>query len=307
MKRHLHDRIRLVVANSNDRSRISTGDSAACCCFDMAARYAYEESKMNSPDATIEIDDEPGGRHEKSSDQVTVRELFRASLRLGEMTLDFAERQAAAVLGRAEEFRDDVVPSDLMDNTRQEGLASRVRADSHRAVDLAFDLSVRLMDATTDGLNRLANTVESSVSSVTTRTEKRHGDLERIEGIGPAYARQLNKAGIFTCDELLAAGATRQGRQALVEETDISEKRLLTWINMVDLFRVKGIDSEYAELLEAAGVDSVPELAQRNPESLHQKLAEVNDSKNLVRRLPGISEVGDWVAQAKKLPRVVTH
>jgi predicted flap endonuclease-1-like 5' DNA nuclease len=226
---------------------------------------------------------------------------------LGEQSLDFVERQAAAALSVVERFRDDLVPSELMTRTRQEGLAARVRSDSHRAVDLALDLSVRLLDTTTNSLDRLANTVDSSVGRGTIGTKARAGDLERIEGIGTVYARQLNEAGIYTCDDLLAAGATRQGRQALAEKTDLSDKRLLTWVNMVDLFRVKGIDSEYANLLEAAGVDSVPELAQRNPENLHQKLAEVNESENLVRRLPGISEVTDWVAQAKDMPRVVTH
>ena len=76
---------------------------------------------------------------------------------------------------------------------------------------------------------------------------------------------------------------------------------------MADLFRIKGVGEEYADLLEAAGVDTVPELAQRNAENLHKKLAEVNEAKNLVRRVPTQGEVSEWVGQAKQLPRVLTY
>jgi predicted flap endonuclease-1-like 5' DNA nuclease len=81
----------------------------------------------------------------------------------------------------------------------------------------------------------------------------------------------------------------------------------LEWVNLADLFRIKGIGEEFSDLLEEAGVDTVPELAQRNPENLHSKLVEVNEAKKLVRRVPGLSQVQDWVAQAKELPRVVTY
>lgn len=131
--------------------------------------------------------------------------------------------------------------------------------------------------------------------------------LTTVEGIGPVYAQKLQEVGIETTDALLEKGATSQGRKALAEETGISGKLILEWVNHVDLFRVRGIGEEYADLLEAAGVDTVPELAQRNAENLYAKLKEVNEAKNLVRKLPAQSQVGNWVEQAKGLPRKITY
>ncbi len=131
--------------------------------------------------------------------------------------------------------------------------------------------------------------------------------LEVIEGIGPVYAAKLREAGIATTEALLKKGATRQGRKELAAKTGLSEKQLLEWINHLDLFRIKGIGPEYADLLEAAGVDTVPELAQRNPENLYQKLLTVNAEKKLVRRLPTLDMVKGWIEQAKQLPRVIEY
>jgi predicted flap endonuclease-1-like 5' DNA nuclease len=131
--------------------------------------------------------------------------------------------------------------------------------------------------------------------------------LTEIEGIGEAYAQKLQGAGVGTLDQLLEKGAAPTGRKEIAEKTGVSEKLILRWANMADLFRIKGVGEEYADLLEAAGVDTVPELAQRNPENLHNKLAEVNEAKNLVRRVPTVEEVGGWVGQAKQLPRVLTY
>ena len=131
--------------------------------------------------------------------------------------------------------------------------------------------------------------------------------LTEIEGIGEAYAQKLQEAGVGTLDQLLEKGAAPTGRKEIAEKAGVSEKLILRWANMADLFRIKGVGEEYADLLEAAGVDTVPELAQRNPENLHNKLAEVNEAKNLVRRVPTVEEVGGWVGQAKQLPRVLTY
>jgi predicted flap endonuclease-1-like 5' DNA nuclease len=128
-----------------------------------------------------------------------------------------------------------------------------------------------------------------------------------IEGIGKGYAAKLAAAGITTTQALLERGATPKGRQDLAEQTEISGKLILEWVNLADLLRIKGIGEEFSDLLEEAGVDTVPELAQRNPENLHQKIVEVNEAKNLVRRVPGLAQVTDWVAQAKELPRVITY
>lgn len=131
--------------------------------------------------------------------------------------------------------------------------------------------------------------------------------LAKIEGIGKVYADKLTVAGVETTQDLLASAATPAGRQKIADETGISGKLILRWANNADLFRIKGISEEYADLLEAAGVDTVPELAQRNPENLYSKLVSANADKKLVRRLPGQKQVGDWVTQAKALPRVLTY
>jgi len=132
-------------------------------------------------------------------------------------------------------------------------------------------------------------------------------NIADIEGIGPSYAEKLSAHGITTTDKLLEAGASKSGREGIAAGTGISETLILEWVNHADLYRIKGVGSEYADLLEAAGVDSVPELAQRNGANLAVKLAEVNEAKSLVRRVPTESEVEGWITEAKSLGRVVTH
>ena len=128
-----------------------------------------------------------------------------------------------------------------------------------------------------------------------------------IEGIGPVYKKKLKDVAISTTEKLLEVGATPKGRKELAEKTGISEDLILEWVNLSDLFRIKGVGSEYSDLLEAAGVDSVPELAMRKPENLMQKMTEVNQGKKLVRKLPTAKQVASWVEQAKALPKLVTH
>jgi predicted RNA-binding protein with RPS1 domain len=151
--------------------------------------------------------------------------------------------------------------------------------------------------------------VESPVAEPVAVAEEHHGrgNLEYVEGIGPAYAEKLQAIGINTTDELLQAGASVSGRNELIEKTGISGSLILTWINHCDLFRINGVGSEYADLLEAAGVDTVVELAQRNAANLCEKLVAVNEEKNLVRKLPIQSDVEDWVEQAKDLPRIINY
>lgn len=146
----------------------------------------------------------------------------------------------------------------------------------------------------------------AAVSNIAATAAPR-GDLLAIEGIGDHYLEKLNAVDLYWQAELLDQGATKKGRQEIAEKSGIAEKLILRWVNHIDLIRIKGIGPEYAELLEAAGVDSVPELAQRNAENLQAKLLEVNDARNLVGRVPSVNEVTDWIQQAKDLPRVVTH
>lgn len=128
-----------------------------------------------------------------------------------------------------------------------------------------------------------------------------------IEGIGTVYADKLTAAGIKTTDELLEKCATKKGREQLAEETGISEKLILKWANHADLFRIKGIAGQFAELLEAAGVDTVKELRHRVPANLHAKLVEVNEARNLCNRVPAESEIAKMVEQAKELEPKMTY
>jgi predicted flap endonuclease-1-like 5' DNA nuclease len=132
--------------------------------------------------------------------------------------------------------------------------------------------------------------------------------IKDIEGIGEVYAAKLRAAGIRTVSGLLKAGCERNGRKNLAAATGIDESQILKWVNMADLYRVRGIGSEYSELLEKAGVDTVKELRNRNADNLHAKLAEVNaGGRRLVRQLPALGQVRDWVAQALKMEPKVTY
>lgn len=131
--------------------------------------------------------------------------------------------------------------------------------------------------------------------------------IEEIEGIGPVMGEKMREAGVNTTDKLLESTQTPKQRKELAEATGISPKLILRFANMADLFRINGVGQEYAELLEAAGVDTVPELAQRNAENLTAKMEEVNEEKNLVRRTPSLTVVEKWVEEAKTLPRVLTY
>ena len=128
-----------------------------------------------------------------------------------------------------------------------------------------------------------------------------------IQGIGPAYAEKLTKIGIRTTEALLKEGATPDGRKKIAVSTGISHKSILKWVNMADLYRIRGIGGQYSELLEAAGVDTVVELAKRVAEHLNSKMVEVNQARNLLNHMPGVKQVERWIEQAKTLPRVVTY
>jgi len=131
--------------------------------------------------------------------------------------------------------------------------------------------------------------------------------IEDLEGVGPVYGAKLREANVQTTDDLLASAGPAAGRRALAEATGISADLLLRWTNHADLYRISGIGSEYADLLEASGVDSCPELAHRNAANLATTMAEANAARQIVRRLPTEEMVADWIAQAAKLPKAVTH
>jgi predicted flap endonuclease-1-like 5' DNA nuclease len=131
--------------------------------------------------------------------------------------------------------------------------------------------------------------------------------LTVVEGIGESYEAKLQEVGINSIEAYLEACSTKKGRNDLAEKAGISEKLILKWANHADLMRIKGIGGEYSELLEASGVDTVPELAQRKPENLYQKMLTVNEEKKLVRKPPALSQVEKWVAEAGTLPRMLNY
>lgn len=131
--------------------------------------------------------------------------------------------------------------------------------------------------------------------------------IQDVEGIGPKYAALLKQEGIHTPDRLLSIGGDRAGRKTLAEKTSINEKLILKWVNMCDLFRIKGVAGQFSELLEGAGVDTVKELRNRNAENLAEKMAEVNNAKRLCKASPSAKTVTKWVDQAKQLAPAVTY
>jgi predicted flap endonuclease-1-like 5' DNA nuclease len=131
--------------------------------------------------------------------------------------------------------------------------------------------------------------------------------INKIEGIGASHAKKLEAEGIKTAEQLLHAASSPKHRLELAKKTGFSEHHILKWVNQADLFRVKGIGRQYAELLQASGVDSVLELAQRKPEHLHASLKASNEKKRQVHLVPAAAAVGHWVEEAKKLPRIVTY
>lgn len=131
--------------------------------------------------------------------------------------------------------------------------------------------------------------------------------IQEIEGIGKTMGVKLEGVGIMTTSALLKACADPKGRDALAEKTGIPADRLLKWTNLADLMRIKGIGTQYSELLEASGVDTVKELKTRRPDNLAAKMAEVNEQKKLTRAVPTEKMVAGWVTQAKALPPAITY
>ena len=154
--------------------------------------------------------------------------------------------------------------------------------------------------------DQLRSELEEYLRSFGSGSEFRKG-VEYIEGIGPAKGAKLRGVGIITVLDLMVEGATRRGRKNISDRSGLTVSEVLTWVNHVDLFRIKGVAEEYADLLEQSGVDTVVELAQRNPNNLFKRMNDINQEKQLVRRTPHLSEVQSWVEQAKNLKRLIHY
>ena len=131
--------------------------------------------------------------------------------------------------------------------------------------------------------------------------------IDEIEGIGPSYAAKLNEVGINTTDDFLKLCCDAKGRESTAQKTGIAEKLILTWANMADLMRVNGIGRQYAEVLHAAGVDTIKELRTRNAENLAAAMKAANDAKNLANANASASVVQDWIDKAKAMEPLITH
>jgi predicted flap endonuclease-1-like 5' DNA nuclease len=132
-------------------------------------------------------------------------------------------------------------------------------------------------------------------------------DVTEIEGIGETYGHKLKVAGVQTTGDLLAKAGTKKGRELLATETGLPENLILTWVNHADLMRINGIGGQISELLEASGVDTVRELAHRNPEHLHEKISEVNDKFGLSGKVPSAKELKEMIAQASQMEKMIFH
>ncbi len=128
-----------------------------------------------------------------------------------------------------------------------------------------------------------------------------------IDGIGSTYAKKLSAVGIKSVETLLKRGATPKEREEIAKKTGLGHKEILEWVNRADLYRIKGIGSEYSDLLEVAGVDTVVELSKRDAKNLMSRMTEANTKRKIVRRLPTERQVANWISQAKRLPRAVSY
>ena len=131
--------------------------------------------------------------------------------------------------------------------------------------------------------------------------------IDAIAGLDPKSATRFRKSRVRTTEALLKRAATRRDRKALAAATRLDEKQILVWLNRADLMRVKGIGSEYSDLLESAGVDTIKELRRRNPASLTKKMTQINEAQQLVQRLPTEGMVEGWIAHASQLEPIISY
>jgi uncharacterized membrane protein/predicted flap endonuclease-1-like 5' DNA nuclease len=217
----------------------------------------------------------------------------------------------------------------LMDHLQNGGAALTVMGDDYEVDPTRTQLyflggeveHFRIPDHVAESLEGAAHAIQDTAVSAESAADRAADvDLEEdemalraatlvsaVREIDPVDATRLCEAGVSNLRDLYEKAATAKGRQELSKATGIETAVILKWANDLDLSRINGVGVKYADLLEHSGVDTVPELAQRNPANLAQKMAEVNAAQGIVEELPSEKQVADWVAQAKGLPRVITY
>jgi predicted flap endonuclease-1-like 5' DNA nuclease len=255
-----------------------------------------------------------GGEAEQSLSDEDIAAITSSQLAEGqdeEMLPDFLKAApaaavgavaAAAFLGEEEEAGE---PAEAVEE--MEGLETLEELPLEEGGFVAAAIGAEAVEEVVEAAPEKAATAEELLETQAEAHAKYSQDIQTVSGIGPVYGEKLRAANILNPLLLLRNGATAKGRQQIAEETGISEKMILKWVNYVDLYRIKGVSEAYAELLEAAGVDTVPELANRNPNNLHARLLEVIEQKRAFREPPTLEMVESWVAQAKKLPRAIHY
>ena len=297
-----------------------TGAAAGAMAMGTSAMDKVDDTMDAAGDAVMDTADEMGEAAGDAMDSVgdmgeaavdATKEMADDVMDAGEGAMDAAGETvsdagasmaagtaavAGAVMDKAEEGGDAM--GDMADDMMDAG------DEAMRGAEMAGADAAEMSDEEdeTDFRADLEEYLRSYGSSSDFRKE-----IEYIEGIGAAYGQKLRAININTVMDLVVNGATRRGRREISDKSGIAQSLILTWVNHVDLFRIKGVAQEYADLLEQSGVDTVVELAHRNPANLFKRMEEVNEQKKLVRRTPRAADVESWVEQAKTLRRVVHH
>jgi predicted flap endonuclease-1-like 5' DNA nuclease len=131
--------------------------------------------------------------------------------------------------------------------------------------------------------------------------------VDKLRGMSGGLQAKLRERGIYNSDQLLKATQTPSGRKELAEYAGVEASVILELANRADLARIKGIAGVFSDLLEHAGVDTVKELATRRADNLYATLVETNKKEKLAGRAPTLNAVGDWVKQAKDLPKLLEY
>ncbi|MFN2141181.1 MAG: DUF4332 domain-containing protein [Candidatus Promineifilaceae bacterium] len=182
--------------------------------------------------------------------------------------------------------------------------AAEAQVAASEAIDSAVDEAT---DEVQDAAEAASRSIDVDLPDLDDTARGAVSKIAAVTGMGAVEAAKFYDSGVAKASNLLERAATPQGRAELAEETGLDENEILVQAKKLDLMRVKGVGVKYAALLLAAGVDTVPELATRNPKNLLAKMEEINKSKGLVEGLPSEEQVGDWVAQAKELPRMIYY